>query len=130
MRKFAICFLCLAIIFSLMAFPASAEEDKNSLYSGVDATSAIIEKQVVTNATSAIVYELNSNTMLVSQNIDERMYPASLVKVMTAYIAIEMGNLDTLVTVTLEAPKNFKNVFTGEIFENNQSITLDLEEGT
>lgn len=103
MKKFAIFFLCVCLFAGFFPADASAEENENSIYNGIDAQSAIVEKQVITNATSAIVYELNSDTMMVAQNIDERMYPASLVKVMTALLAIEMGNLDAPVTVTQEA---------------------------
>lgn len=103
MKKFAIFFLSFWFLAGLFAVPAAAEEGYNSICSGIDAQNAIVENKVITNATAAVVYELNSGTMMYSSNIDERMYPASLVKVMTALLAVENRNLDSVATVTQEA---------------------------
>ena len=46
------------------------------------------------------MYELNSGTMLYNWNADAKIYPTSMVKMMTALVALEMGNLDDEVTVT------------------------------
>lgn len=54
-------------------------------------------------AGSALLYEVNSGTMLYFYNPDEPMYPSSLVKIMTAMLAIESGKLDEMVTVTRTA---------------------------
>jgi hypothetical protein len=51
-------------------------------------------ENVLTYSQSALLYEVNSGTMLYNYNPDEPMYPSSLVKVMTALIAMEQGNLD------------------------------------
>lgn len=51
-------------------------------------------------AGSALLYEVNSGTMLYFYNPDEPMHPSSLVKIMTALLAIESGKLDDVVTVT------------------------------
>ena len=52
---------------------------------------------------SAVLYELNSGTLLYAYNPDGRVYPASLVKIMTALLVVEAGNLDQSVTVTQSA---------------------------
>ena len=50
---------------------------------------------------AALLYDLNSDTLVFAQNIDERLYPASLTKVMTCLLTLEMeDDLDTVVTVT------------------------------
>lgn len=103
MKKFAIFFLCFCLFAGLFAIPVLAASPKIGPGSGLDSESAILEGQVIANATAAIVYEMNSDTMLVAQNIDVKMYPASLVKVMTALLAIENRNLDGTATVTKEA---------------------------
>jgi D-alanyl-D-alanine carboxypeptidase (penicillin-binding protein 5/6) len=54
---------------------------------------------LVSNIQSAFVYELSSETLMYAWNADLPMDPASLVKIMTAYIATERGNLDDIVTV-------------------------------
>ena len=59
--------------------------------------------KLVDNARSAIVYESNSQTLLYAWNPDVQMYPASLVKILTALIAIEKGTLTDVVTVSQTA---------------------------
>lgn len=51
------------------------------------------------NAKSIILYECNSDTLMYAYNADEQLYPASFVKNMTGYIAVEQGNLDDVITV-------------------------------
>ena len=57
-------------------------------------------ENVLTYSQSALLYEVNSGTMLYNYNPDQPMYPSSLVKVMTALIAMEQGNLDDTVSVS------------------------------
>ena len=65
-------------------------------------------------ARSAILYELNSGTMLYSFNPDARMEPAGLVKIMTVLLALENGNLEEMVTATEDVlstvPKTSTNI--------------------
>jgi len=103
MKKIAIIFVCFWLLTGFLVIPVAAEDGYNSICSGIDAANAIVENKVITNATAAVVYELNSGTMMYSSNIDERMYPASLVKVMTALLAVENRNLNSTATVTQEA---------------------------
>ena len=55
---------------------------------------------LIEDAGAALMYELNSGTLLYGYNIDQKMYPASVTKVMTCLIAIENGNMDDVVTVS------------------------------
>ena len=52
---------------------------------------------------AAFLYETNSDTVLYAWNPDTPMYPASLVKIMTALIALETEDHDKTVTVTAAA---------------------------
>ena len=51
-------------------------------------------------ARAAALVELNSDTLVYSMNLDEKVYPASLTKIMTCMLALEHGNLDDIVTVS------------------------------
>lgn len=57
----------------------------------------------VQTSSAAFLYETNSDTVLYSWNPDAPMYPASLVKMMTALIAFEQGDLDQTITVSASA---------------------------
>lgn len=48
---------------------------------------------------AAFLYEVKSDTVLYSWNADVPMYPASLVKIMTALIAFEKGDISTQITI-------------------------------
>ena len=55
---------------------------------------------------AALLYDLGSDSIVFAQDIDVQLYPASLTKVMTALLTIEMqSDLDAVVTVTKEGLK-------------------------
>ena len=54
-------------------------------------------------AKGAILYELNTDTVLLEQDADARLYPASTTKLMTALVAMEYGNPEDSITVPAEA---------------------------
>lgn len=54
-------------------------------------------------ASAAFLYEANSNTVLYAWNPDTQLYPASLVKIMTALIALENADPDETVIVSSAA---------------------------
>ena len=50
---------------------------------------------------AALLYDLGSDSLVFGQDIDEKLYPASLTKIMTCLMTIEMQpDLDVMVTVT------------------------------
>jgi D-alanyl-D-alanine carboxypeptidase (penicillin-binding protein 5/6) len=50
---------------------------------------------------AALLYDLGSDTLVFGQDIDQQLYPASLTKIMTCLMTIEMQpDLDVMVTVT------------------------------
>ena len=52
------------------------------------------------NAKAAILYEVSTDTVLMEQDADMKLFPASTTKLMTALVALEYGNPDDTVTVT------------------------------
>lgn len=61
------------------------------------------QEQLLATSKAVIAYELNSDTLVYAWNPDERIYPSSMVKLMTALVALEYGTLTDTVTVTREA---------------------------
>jgi D-alanyl-D-alanine carboxypeptidase len=55
------------------------------------------------NAESAIVMEASTGLILYEKNMDEKRYPASITKIMTALVAIENSNLSETVTFSKNA---------------------------
>lgn len=98
--------ICLVLCLVLMICPlqtVSAAENGPSC-SGLDATAALGgNEKILDTADAAIVYERGSGTMLYGYNMDGRIYPTSMVKLMTAIVALENGNLDDVVVVSRAA---------------------------
>ena len=105
MKKLGILCLLLCLLLSI-ALPAYATKDM-SVTSGchsVDAAVALSDQQRLTETANAvIVYERGSDTMIYSWNPDEKIYPSSMVKLMTALVALERGDLAEEVKVTKRA---------------------------
>ncbi len=57
-------------------------------------------------AESAVVMEASTGTILYEKNSHERLYPASITKIMTTLLAIESCKLDEQVTFSYESVHN------------------------
>lgn len=75
--------------------------------------------KILKTAQAAFIYEINTETIIYSYNPDMRLYPGSLAKIMTALLAIEMGDLDQMVTFSTKWNKSLPP----------QSIVAKLKEG-
>ncbi len=74
---------------------------------GVDAQMTTSdEKKLLATSKAVVLYERNSDTLVYTYNPDGKIYPSSMVKLMTALIAIEKVDLKTKVTVTKRALSN------------------------
>ena len=108
MKKMRVFCLVLAITAALWGvFPANAAQTDQSVVSGchsVDAKTTLSDSgQLTETAKAVLVYERKSDTMIYSWNPDETIYPASMVKLMTALVALENSELDDRVVVTKRA---------------------------
>ncbi len=64
-------------------------------------TSDIMDREVdMSQAAAAGLFDLNNREVLYAKNVHDRLYPASLTKVMTALVALENGSLDQVLTAT------------------------------
>lgn len=99
------------IVFSCFPFSVSAQsvsaEDVQATISSchsLDANTALLgETQLVDNVKSAVLFEATSQTLMYAWNADAQVYPASLVKILTAMIAVEKGDLSDTVIVSESA---------------------------
>lgn len=65
-------------------------------------TADVLDEESVdmSKAEAAVLFELNDNGVLYAKNAHERLYPASLTKVMTALVALKYGSLNQTLTAT------------------------------
>lgn len=91
---------------------------------------ASAEPNLVSEA--AILIDSNTNKILYSKNADQKMYPASTTKILTAILTLENCNLDDEVTVSdtaiLDIPEGYSsaNLQFGEILTVEQLLQLLL----
>ncbi len=76
---------------------------------------------------TAILMDAETGEILFNQDMNQKMYPASITKIVTAMVAIEEGNLDDIVTVSEEAV----NVIGTRVYllEDEQVSLLKLVQG-
>lgn len=78
-------------------------------------------------AKAAILYELNTDTILLEQDADMKLFPASTTKLMTALVALEYGNPEDVVTVTSEAIDGLYEMGSSSYLLNGEQISfMDL----
>ncbi len=99
-RKILALLLCFLLLLQLFAVPVFA--DGEDLEEEVQAEEEETEDVLLPpdlNCKGAILVELNSDSTVFELNADERLYPASLTKIMTCLLALEHGNLSDVITV-------------------------------
>jgi D-alanyl-D-alanine carboxypeptidase (penicillin-binding protein 5/6) len=126
--------LALAAVLSIGAVPAAAMAEPASSASASAVTSASAETASTDSglkawpeapevySKAAVVMDADTGAILYSRNMDEKMYPASVTKIMTCLLALEKGNPDDQVEMTdtgvayaVSGSSNL-NTKTGEIF--------------
>ncbi|MCH5249007.1 MAG: D-alanyl-D-alanine carboxypeptidase [Lachnospiraceae bacterium] len=77
------------------------------------------------SAQSAILMDANTGVILYAKNIHEKVYPASITKIMTCLLAIEHGNLDDMVSFSREAVFSVPRDGSNMGMDAGESITLE-----
>lgn len=127
MKKFLVFILIFAMVFSLQALPAGAQEDTASQPSshGLQAQVPVGgSSKLLDTAGSVLLYELNTDTLVYAYNADKRINPTGMVKLLTVLVALEQGNLDDVVIVRRNT---LDTVAIGAVSANlkaNEQITL------
>lgn len=100
---------CLCLVLSLLTGYVSATEvdhgdqapvSVSGCYSA-DATQQLIGPELnIKNARAAFLFEKKTQTLMYAQNPDTQLSPSSLVKIMTALLVVEQGDLTDSITVS------------------------------
>mgnify|MGYP002734871644 FL=1 len=119
--RFVSLLLILCLILPLAAVPAAATD-------GVAAsplTEDIPYDGFAVNAKAAALIDLSNGRSIYELNIDERIYPASLTKIMTCLLALENGNLSDIVTVTESAFTGLDGSSSSSGLKVGEQLTLE-----
>lgn len=98
MKKTGIILLLLLLIFQLLpvAVMATADTGCHTLHAGQSLSGS---EPYSGTAKAVILYELNTQTLVYAHNPDASINPTGLIKLVSALIVLEEGNLDDVVTV-------------------------------
>lgn len=109
-KRFLILLLCVSLLTGSFAVPVQALEKADpgvtdtTVESGCRTLDGMVplagSQRMLETAQAAFVYEITTGTVVYAYNPDVELYPGSLSKVLTALIAIEMGDLDDEITVS------------------------------
>ena len=99
--------LCLIAALLLCCMPVMAADTEDaSVAAGCNTIAGQVPLlgtgQLISNASAVLLYETNTDTVMYAYNADAQVEPASLLKIMTALVAIEKGNMTDAVTVREE----------------------------
>ena len=94
---------CLIFTILLALLPAVTATEGENVTSGCHVLLAQMPiggtQKKLDTAGSVILYEMNTETMVYAYQPDKKVNPTGMVKLLTALVAIEQGNLDDMVTV-------------------------------
>lgn len=110
LRSFWLLLLIITMLYST-AVPSIAQEQESGQSLAITAGCSTLDGKVslkgseklLDTAKAVILYELDSKTLVYSWNPDQKLDPSGMNKIMTAMLAIEMGNPDAVVTVSRAA---------------------------
>ena len=130
MRRVAHLCLVITILFSLLTPMVSAtgamDTPQTTTSYGIDSDNALLgSKQMFDTIKSAFLYERNSGTVMYAWKADEQVYPSSLVKIMTALLAVEKGNLADVITVKESVIKTIPHNAVSAELEADEQISLE-----
>lgn len=80
-------------------------------------------------APSYILVDVDTGRVLAQRNAHQRMFPASTTKTMTALVALEQGNLDSMITIgpnPVATGESSLNLLLGETFSLRELISAAL----
>lgn len=86
----------------------------------------------MSSLSAAVLFDVSGKEVLYAKNAHQRLYPASLTKVMTAYLALKYGSMDQILTagseIQLEDPDatNIKKLREGDTMTLYQAMHIML----
>lgn len=106
-KKFCVCLFVLLSFSFILAYSVNANNVPNI------------------QSPSALLMDLNSGKILYEKNINEKMYPASLTKVMTAILALENCEMNEKATVSYNAVMSISSGYVTANLQVGEEVTVE-----
>jgi len=125
-RQFFFLILSCILLFSSVVGVGAEEIVATQGCHSPDAVYPIAGSDKLLDTSKAVaVYERSSDTLIYGYHLDQKIYPASMVKLMTGIVAIENGNLSDVVTVTRSALNSEPLWYVSAGLVRGEEITLE-----
>ena len=125
-KKIAI-LLLIMILFSTTSFAEDTNNDTNlepnSINTSISEDNPSDSLNIYSEA--VILIENTTGKTLYEKNSEQKMYPASTTKILTAILAIENSSLDDLVTVSQTAISNIPSGYSSAYLSVGEEISVD-----
>lgn len=120
------CFMIVVLYLPICVYGTQAATNAENEGLGIDATTTLLgNEKLVDNVQAAALFEANSGTLMYAWKADAKMYPASLVKILTALIAVEEGNLSDVVTVSEGAVSSIPHGAVSADLQTGEQLSLE-----
>lgn len=86
---------------------------------------ATTEPDFSLNSTSAYLLDVSSGQVLYERNSHEKLYPASLTKILTAIVVVENANLDETVTISKSAINSVEFGYISSNLKEGEELTVE-----
>ena len=125
-KKIAI-LLLIMMLFSTNSFAEDATNETNLEQNSINVSTSEDNSSVSLNINSEAVILIENTTgkTLYEKNSEQKMYPASTTKILTAIIAIENSNLDDIATVSKTAISNIPSGYSSAYLVEGEQISID-----
>ena len=133
--------ICVLFLFHAICLPVFADEIEDiSVLSGCSSIDGQVpmlgNTQLIENMQSAVVFETTTGTLMYAWNADQQLFPAGLVKILTALVAVEQGSMQDAVTVKQQVIEQISegartsDLQVDEVFTLEQLLYCLLVEGS
>lgn len=132
--RFLTAVLCAGSLFVCSGLPASAAPNTSDTEEALEANRALpIQSNMVRSwptgpvvgAESAILMDADTGTILYAKNIHQKEYPASTTKILTTLLAIELCEMDEMVTFSHDAVFDNPPGSSGIAMDVGQALTVE-----
>ena len=125
--------LCLAVSFPVNTYAVNTKPTAEQLEAAEERKLIPVETNKipgwpegpVIGAESAILVDSKSGAVLYQKNVNERLYPASTTKLMTALLTIENTNMNDIVTFSYDSVHNIESTSSRIGIDEGEQLTVE-----
>lgn len=117
--------ILLVILFEILFNTNYSYAENSNNFKSFDNSNNIINEDLKIYSDAVIIIENKTGKILYEKNSDQKMYPASTTKILTAILTIENGNLQDKAKVSKTAIADMKSSYTSADLVEGEILTIE-----